>query len=166
MCGKMIFDDIHNFVEDIPLFGALIGLDLGTKTIGIAVSDQTQAIATGIKTIKRTKFQQDVNLIKAFIEHREIQGIILGLPKNMDGTEGPRCQSTRAFAKNLSPVITIPITFWDERLSTIAAERSLLEANTSRQRRTEVIDYVAASFILQGALDRLSTVRESTNIER
>ena len=138
-----------------------MGLDLGTKTIGVAVSDQNQTIATGIKTIKRTKFQQDLKTLELFINHREIKGVVIGLPKNMNGTEGRRCQSTRAFAKNLSLTITIPITFWDERLSTVAAERTLLAANTSRQRRTEVIDYVAASFILQGALDRLTTLRES-----
>ena len=138
-----------------------MGLDLGTKTIGVAVSDQSQTIATGIQTIKRTKFQQDLKTLELFINHREIKGVVIGLPKNMNGTEGRRCQSTRAFAKNLSLTITIPITFWDERLSTVAAERTLLAANTSRQRRTEVIDYVAASFILQGALDRLTTLRES-----
>ncbi len=156
----MIVDPINNFVIEIPLFGALMGLDLGTKTIGVAVSDQRQTIATGIQTIKRTKFQQDLKTLEHLIDHREIKGIVIGLPKNMNGTEGRRCQSTRAFAKNLSLTITIPITFWDERLSTAAAERSLLAANTSRQRRTEVIDYVAACFILQGALDRLTTLKE------
>tara|TARA_A100001011_G_C14272127_1_gene827446 strand:+ start:1255 stop:1728 length:474 start_codon:yes stop_codon:yes gene_type:complete len=157
----MIIDPIKDFVREIPIFGALMGIDLGTKTIGVAVSDQRRTIATGIQTIKRTKFQQDLKTLELLIEHREIKGIVIGLPKNMNGTEGRRCQSTRAFAKNLSITITIPITFWDERLSTIAAERSLIAANTSRQRRTEVIDYVAASFILQGALDRLTTLRES-----
>ena len=157
----MIINPIKDFVREIPIFGALMGIDLGTKTIGVAVSDQRQTIATGIQTIKRTKFQQDLKTLEHLIDHREIKGIVIGLPKNMNGTEGRRCQSTRAFAKNLSLTITIPITFWDERLSTIAAERSLLAANTSRQRRTEVIDYVAASFILQGALDRLTTLRES-----
>ena len=157
----MTMDPIKNFIAEIPLVGALMGLDLGTKTIGVAVSDQRQTIATGIRTIKRTKFQQDLKYIELFIAHRAIRGIVLGLPKNMDGTEGPRCQSTRAFAKNLSLTITIPITFWDERLSTVAAERTLLDANTSRQRRSEVIDYVAASFILQGALDRVNILRES-----
>ena len=157
----MIVDPIKDFVIEIPLFGALMGLDLGTKTIGVAVSDQRQTIATGIRTIKRTKFRQDLKTLEQLIDHREIKGIVIGLPKNMNGTEGRRCQSTRAFAKNLSLTITIPITFWDERLSTVAAERSLIAANTSRQRRTEVIDYVAASFILQGALDRLTTLRES-----
>ena len=157
----MIVDPIKDFVIEIPLFGALMGLDLGTKTIGVAVSDQRQTIATGIRTIKRTKFRQDLKTLEQLIDHREIKGIVIGLPKNMNGTEGRRCQSTRAFAKNLSLTITIPITFWDERLSTAAAERSLLAANTSRQRRTEVIDYVAASFILQGALDRLTKLKES-----
>ena len=139
-----------------------MGLDFGTKTIGIAVSDTRQTIATGIKTIKRTKFQKDLLSLKLIIEHRQIKGLVLGLPKNMNGTEGPRCQSTRAFANNLANSIMVPITFWDERLSTVVAERSLIEANATRQRRTKVIDYVAASFILQGALDRLSVLRKGS----
>ena len=125
----------------------------------MAVSDTRQSVATGIKTIKRNKFQQDLKILMRFIEGREIKGVILGLPKNMNGTEGPRCQSTRAFAKNMSVTVPLPITFWDERLSTVAAERSLIEANASRRRRAEVIDYVAASFILQGALDRLLAIK-------
>ena len=156
----MIVDFMVEFCEIIPTRGALMGLDLGSKTIGIAVSDTDQTVATGIKTIKRTKFQQDLKKLKCIIEHREIQGIILGLPKNMSGSEGPRCQSTRAFAKNMLIAIAIPITFWDERLSTVVAERSLIEANASRRQRAEVIDFVAASFILQGVLDRLKALRK------
>ena len=108
------------------------------------------------------KFTVDANALKAIAENRAIVGIVLGLPRNMDGSEGPRAQSTRAFARNLSQVIPLPIVFWDERLSTVAAERALLEADTSRARRAEVIDHVAASFILQGALDRLDFMRNAT----
>ena len=162
----MIVNSIHEFLDKIPVLGALMGFDLGTKTIGIAVSDTQQTIATGLKTLNRSKFQQDLMALEHMIEYREIKGIVLGLPKNMNGTEGPRCQSTRAFAKNIGSKISIPITFWDERLSTVAAERSLLEANTSRRRRMELIDFVAASFILQGALDRLQQFRKGHNFER
>jgi putative Holliday junction resolvase len=155
----MVYNSIEEFVENIGWEGALMGLDLGEKTIGVAVSDTRQSVATGIKTIKRTKFQQDLKILMHLIVGREIKGVVLGLPKNMNGTEGPRCQSTRAFAKNMSITVPLPITFWDERLSTVAAERSLIEANASRRRRAEVIDYVAASFILQGVLDRFLAIK-------
>ena len=158
----MINDAVSVFLNEIPIYGSLMGLDFGTKTIGIAVSDTDQTIATGIKTIRRTKFQKDLLSLKLIIEHRQIKGLVLGLPKNMNGTEGPRCQSTRAFANNIANSIVIPITFWDERLSTVVANRSLIEANATRQRRTKVIDYVAASFILQGALDRLAVLRKGS----
>ena len=158
----MINDAVSVFLDEIPTYGSLMGLDFGTKTIGIAVSDTDQTIATGIKTIRRTKFQKDLLSLKLIIEHRQIKGLVLGLPKNMNGTEGPRCQSTRAFASNIANSIMIPITFWDERLSTVVAKRSLIEANATRQRRTKVIDYVAASFILQGALDRLAVLRKGS----
>ena len=162
----MISDPVSAFLDEIPVDGSLMGLDFGTKTIGIAVSDTRQTIATGIKTIRRTKFQQDLQSLKLIIKDRQIKGMVLGLPKNMNGTEGPRCQSTRTFAKNISSSIQIPITFWDERLSSVVAERSLIEANASRQRRTKVIDYVAASFILQGALDRLAVLRKGSTFGR
>ena len=155
----MVYDAIEEFIENIGVEGALMGLDLGEKTIGVAVSDTRQTVATGIKTIKRTKFQQDLTILTQVIVGRDIRGVILGLPKNMNGSEGPKCQSTRAFAKNISLTVPLPITFWDERLSTVAAERSLIEANASRRRRAEVIDYVAASFILQGVLDRISAIK-------
>lgn len=157
----MIFEDIADFVAEIQT-GALMGLDLGTKTIGIAVTDTSQTVATPLKTIKRKKFSVDAEAILASARERNIVGIVLGLPLNMDGSEGPRVQSTRAFARNLSPLIGLPITFWDERLSTVAAERALLEADTSRKRRAEVIDHVAASYILQGALDRLAVLARSS----
>nr|WP_194245084.1 Holliday junction resolvase RuvX [Donghicola mangrovi] len=135
---------------------ALAGLDFGDKTIGVAVSDTFRGVASPLETIRRKKFGLDAEALLAILAKRNISGIVLGLPRNMDGSEGPRCQKTRAFARNLSKLTDIPMTFWDERLSTVAAERALLEADTSRRRRAEVIDHVAASYILQGALDRLA----------
>ena len=154
-----ITEDAVEFRVAIPPFGALMGLDLGTKTIGVAVSDGLQSVATPLETVKRKKFTLDAARLTAIVADRRIGAIILGLPRNMDGSEGPRCQSTRAFARNLAPLVDIPIGFWDERLSTVAAERALLEADTSRKRRAEVIDHVAASYILQGVLDRLGHLR-------
>lgn len=152
----MIFDDIAEFAAGLPNAGALAGLDLGTKTIGVAVSDGLRSVATPLETIKRLKFTTDAQALNAIFENRAIVGIVLGLPFNMDGTEGPRCQATRAFARNFARLSELSITFWDERLSTVAAERALLEADTSRAKRANVIDHVAAGFILQGALDRLA----------
>ncbi|WP_108258340.1 Holliday junction resolvase RuvX [Mangrovicoccus ximenensis] len=151
----MITDDIAEFAAALPTFGAVAGLDLGTKTIGVAVSDTMRGVATPIETVKRKKFTLDAEALLKIIRARDVKGIVLGLPRNMDGSEGPRAQSTRAFARNLAQLTDVPMGFWDERLSTVAAERALLEADTSRRRRAEVIDHVAAGFILQGALDRL-----------
>lgn len=153
-----IFDDITDLFATLPKMRALIGLDLGTKTVGVAVSDTFRSVATPLETIRRKKFTSDAERILEIAADRNIAAIILGLPRNMDGSEGPRAQSTRAFARNLSRLTEIPISFWDERLSTVAAERALLEADTSRKRRAEVIDHVAAGYILQGALDRLSVL--------
>ncbi|MDC1468769.1 Holliday junction resolvase RuvX [Planktomarina temperata] len=139
-----------------------MGLDLGTKTIGVAVSDRLLSSATPLHTIRRVKFSKDAEALLQIIADREIGAIILGLPRNMDGSEGPRCQSTRAFVRNLARLTDLPIGYWDERLSTVAAERALLEADTSRKRRAEVIDHVAASYILQGALDRARHIRTVT----
>jgi putative Holliday junction resolvase len=133
----------------------LLGLDVGSKTIGMALSDVTRSIATPYHTVRRTKFTEDVKAIEAAIEEHDIGGIVIGLPLNLDGSEGPRAQSTRAFARNLAARIAVPIVFWDERLSTAAVERHLIEADASRKRRAEVIDRMAAAYILQGALDRL-----------
>ncbi|EEW56953.1 MAG: Holliday junction resolvase RuvX [Tritonibacter mobilis] len=155
----MIHDAFEDFAATLPQMTALVGLDFGEKTIGVAVSDRIGAVATPLETIRRKKFTLDSNRLLEIISGRDINGIILGLPRNMDGSEGPRCQSTRAFARNLSRVTDLPIGFWDERLSTVAAERALLEADTSRKRRAEVIDHVAASYILQGALDRLRHIK-------
>lgn len=155
----MIFDDIAAFAEAAQTGASLIGLDLGTKTIGVAASDILWQVASPVETLKRRKFGVDAEALLAIVEDRAASGLILGLPRNMDGSEGPRAQATRAFAKNLSARTPLPIGFWDERLSTVAAERALLEADTSRARRAEVIDAVAAGFILQGALDRLGHLR-------
>ncbi|GAB5436812.1 Holliday junction resolvase RuvX [Falsiruegeria mediterranea] len=151
----MIFDAFEDFAAAVPKMSALTGLDLGDKTIGVAVSDRMLTVATPLETIRRKKFGVDAEKLLKIVTDREIGGILLGLPRNMDGTEGPRCQSTRAFARNLSRLTELPIGFWDERLSTVAAEKALLEADTTRKRRAEVIDHVAAGYILQGALDRM-----------
>jgi len=158
----MITDDITEFVAALPAMRPLIGLDLGTKTIGIAVSDTFRSVASPIETIKRTKFTVDAQAVIAHITKRDIGGLVLGLLRNMDGTEGPRAQATRAFARNFDRLHSLPITFWDERLSTVAAEKALLEADTTRKRRSEVIDHVAASYILQGVLDRLAHIGQET----
>lgn len=157
----MIFEDTEPFLAALPPMQALAGLDLGTQTIGVAVSDTLLSVATPLETIKRRKFSQDAARLAEIFARRHIGGLVLGLPRNMDGSEGPRCQSTRAFARNLlqNTGLGLPITFWDERLSTVAAERALLEADTSRKRRSEVIDHVAAAYILQGALDRIRVLR-------
>lgn len=157
----MIFEDVADFGAALPSYAPLAGLDLGTKTIGVAVSDGMLTIASPLETIRRTKFQADAAQLFKLTDHRQIAGLVLGLPRNMDGSEGPRAQATRAFARNLSRLTDLPITYWDERLSTVAAERALLEADTSRKRRAEVIDHVAAGVILQGLLDRLGHLRNS-----
>jgi putative Holliday junction resolvase len=140
----------------LPARGALLGLDLGTKTIGVATSDPARRVATGVETIRRTNFTSDVARLLALAAERKAAGFVLGLPLNMDGSEGPRAQSTRAFAKNLARVTELPIALWDERLSTAAVERTLIAADMSRSRRAKSIDQHAAVFILQGALDRLA----------
>ena len=155
----MICASAEEFAETLPSFGAICGLDLGTVTIGVAVSDSMRSVASPLETIKRKKFTLDAARLLEITKARDIKGIVLGLPMNMDGSEGPRCQATRAFARNLERLTPLPITFWDERLSTVAAERALLEADTTRKRRAEVIDHVAAGYILQGLLDRLAHMR-------
>jgi len=143
------------FVGAIPTGSRLIGLDLGTKTIGLALSDTGLGIASPLETIRRKKFTIDAEALLGLCTKHGVGGIVLGLPLNMDGSEGPRAQATRAFARNLTPKTDLPITYWDERLSTAAVTRTLLEADSSRARRAEVVDKMAASFILQGFLDRL-----------
>jgi putative pre-16S rRNA nuclease len=145
-----------------PRRGALVGLDLGTKTIGVAVSDPDRRLATGVETIQRKTFTVDAARLLAIASERRAEGFILGLPINMDGSEGPRAQSTRAFARNLAKLTDFAIGLWDERLSTVAVERELIGLDMSRARRARVIDEHAAIFILQGALDRLAAQRRSS----
>jgi putative Holliday junction resolvase len=140
----------------LPARGALIGLDLGTKTIGVAASDPDRKLATGVETVARQTFTKDAKRVLALADERSAVGFVLGLPINMDGSEGPRAQSTRAFARNLGKLTELPIAFWDERLSTAAVERELIAADVSRKKRAAVIDQHAAAYILQGALDRLA----------
>jgi putative Holliday junction resolvase len=144
-----------------PERGALVGLDLGTKTIGVAVSDPDRRLATGVETVQRKAFKADAARLLAIASERHAVGFVLGLPINMDGSEGPRAQSTRAFARNFAQLTDLAIAFWDERLSTAAVERELIAQDVSRARRAEVIDQHAAIFILQGALDRLANIKKS-----
>ena len=147
-------------IEDLPgLLGRrdrLLGLDLGSKTIGLALSDVTRTVGSPLKTVKRTKFSRDIQDLVAICRENEVGGMVIGLPVNMDGSEGPRCQSTRQFARNLEAHTDLPMAFWDERLSTAAVTRTLLDADASRARRAELVDKMAASYILQGALDRFA----------
>ncbi len=142
----------------LPPRGALIGLDLGEKTIGVASCDPDRRLATGVQTIARKKFTGDAALLSEIAGERAAVGFVLGLPLNMDGSEGPRAQATRAFARNLSKLTDLPIALWDERLSTAAVERELIAADVSRAKRAAVIDQHAAAFILQGAIDRLRNI--------
>lgn len=142
----------------LPSNSRLLGLDLGTKTIGMALSDVSRTVATPLDTIRRTKFTKDIKILLEHADELVISAIVIGLPLNLDGSEGPRVQATRAFVRNLGQHTDLPIVFWDERLSTVAVERTLLEADTSRKRRAEVIDKMAAAYILQGALDRLANI--------
>ena len=151
----MICATIEDLAAALPRTGAIAGLDLGTKTIGVAVSDGLRQVASPLTVIRRQKFTLDAAELLRIAADRGLVGLVLGLPLNMDGSEGPRVQSTRAFARNLERLTPLPLSFWDERLSTVAAERALLEADASRRKRAEVIDQVAAGYILQGALDRL-----------
>lgn len=161
----MIFTDIAEFAAFLRPNHAIAGLDLGTRTIGVAISDLRRGVATPTEVIRREKFTTDAAALLALLAKREAHGIVLGLPLNMDASEGPRAQSTRAFARNLEKLTDLPICFWDERLSTVAAERALLEADTSRKRRKEVIDAVAAGYILQGALDRMAHMQSISERE-
>lgn len=150
-----ILDCPENFATHLEIGGRLIGIDGGTKTLGLALSDVNLTIASALQTIRRKKFKQDVEMLLALADEHGVSGFVLGLPTNMDGSEGPRAQSARAFARNLAAIDTRPILLWDERLSTMAAERVLLAADTSRSKRAQVIDKLAATVILQSALDRL-----------
>lgn len=151
----MITDDCTIYAQSLPPKGALMSIDLGTKTLGLALCDISRTIASAKKTLKRGKFGADKALIQNFINEHQAIGIVIGLPKNMDGSEGPRAQSSRAYAKNLSAAFALPILMWDERLSTAAVTRTMLEADLSRQRQKQVVDNMAAAYILQGVLDFL-----------
>jgi putative Holliday junction resolvase len=151
-------------IEDLPPHlgrdARLLGLDVGTKTIGMALSDVTRSVATPFDTIRRTKFTADAKTIREVVERNQVGALVIGFPLNLDGSEGPRAQSTRAFARNLAAQVAVPMVFWDERLSTAAVERHLIEADASRKRRAEVVDRMAAAYILQGALDRLRNLAD------
>ncbi|HSI38935.1 MAG TPA: Holliday junction resolvase RuvX [Xanthobacteraceae bacterium] len=144
----------------LPPRGTLIGIDLGTKTIGVASSDPDRRLAASVETIARKQFTPDAARLLALAGARGAVGFVLGLPINMDGSEGPRAQSTRAFARNFARLTELPIALWDERLSTAAVERDLIAADVSRAKRAAVVDQHAAAFILQGALDRLRRLAE------
>lgn len=148
-------DDAFASLADLGPGARLLGVDLGTKTIGLALSDVERRIATPLETLRRGKFTAAADRIRAIVERFGVGGLVVGLPLNMDGSEGPRAQSTRAFARNLGPILKRPIAFWDERLSTYAVIRTLLEADASRARRAQVVDKMAAAYILQGFLDAL-----------
>jgi putative Holliday junction resolvase len=151
-------------IDDLPPHlerdARLLGLDVGTKTIGMALSDVTRSVATPFDTIRRTKFTADAKTIREVVEKNQVGALVIGFPLNLDGSEGPRAQSTRAFARNLAAHVAVPMVLWDERLSTAAVERHLIEADASRKRRAEVVDRMAAAYILQGALDRLRNLAD------
>jgi putative Holliday junction resolvase len=152
-------EDPQEFLDAAASSGRLIGIDGGTKTLGLSLSDVTRTIASALETIKRTKFTADAARLLALAAEHGVTGLVLGLPRNLDGTEGPRAQATRALARNLNKLSPLPILLWDERLTTVEAERMLIDADQSRKRRSEVIDKLAATIILQSALDRLGRHR-------
>lgn len=147
-------DELIGLIESLVPRARLMGVDLGTKTIGLALSDVEQRIATPLETIRRVKFTPDAQQMAKLAEKHQVGGLVVGLPLNMDGTEGPRAQATRSFVRNLKPILDRPVLFWDERLSTVAVTRTLLDADASRAKRATHVDKMAAAYILQGALDR------------
>ena len=155
----MIKENINDFFNETQRIGPFLGIDLGEKRVGLSISDRTQSIASNYATLEKKKFSLFSLDLRAIIDKEIICGIVIGLPLNMDGSEGPKCQSTRHFAKNFSTIVNLPITFWDERLTTVAAERSLLSADLSRKKRKRVVDSVAAVLILQNLLDRLKYIQ-------
>ena len=156
----MIKENINDFFNDTQRIGPFLGMDLGEKRVGLSISDRTQSIASNYATLKKKKFSLFSLELQTIIDKEIICGIVIGLPLNMDGSEGPKCQSTRHFAKNFSNIVDLPITFWDERLTTVAAERSLLSADLSRKKRKRVVDSVAAVLILQNLLDRFKNMQQ------
>jgi putative Holliday junction resolvase len=152
----MLLRNVQELPAQLAPGARLLGLDVGTRTLGIALSDERRVVASGRDTIRRTKLAKDLDVLARLVNDERVGGIVIGLPLNMDGSEGPRCQSVRQFASDLARRIDLPIAFWDERLSTSAVTRTMLEADLSRKRRAEVVDKLAAVYILQGALDALS----------
>lgn len=150
---KMLFESSTEFARGLPASARLLGLDVGEKTIGLALSDATRTVASPLETIERGKFARDMEKLAAIIRKQDIAGLVIGYPVNMDGSLGPRAQSTRTFAANLAKQIELPMLLWDERLSTAAVERVMLEADLSRQRRAQLVDKLAASYMLQGFLN-------------
>ncbi len=157
----MIFENVAAIKGELKPGRRVLGLDLGTKTVGLALSDPTRLIASPKEVLKRSKFAVDADRLAAICAENDVGALVLGLPINMNGSEGPRCQSTRQFAKNLSARLPLPILLWDERLSTAAVTRTLLEADMSRKRRAEVVDKMAAAYILQGVLDALGRLEKN-----
>lgn len=155
----MAVADAKSLLEALPKGARLLGLDVGDKTIGLALSDPGLSVASPITTIRRTKFTADAKELLAIVEQRGVGGLVIGLPLNMDGSEGPRCQSVRQFAANLLKLKDLPILFWDERMSTMAVERAMIDHDVTRAKRDKSIDQAAAAFILQGALDALGRAR-------
>lgn len=151
----MLMESLKEFSAQIPSQGRLLGLDVGEKTIGLSLCDASRMIASPLDIIERVKLAKDLQELIRVVETHRVVGLIIGYPLNMDGTEGPKCQSVRQFARNIEPKIKLPMLRWDERMSTMAATRVMLEADLSRQRRGEIVDKLAASYILQGALDAL-----------
>ncbi|MBW0002381.1 MAG: Holliday junction resolvase RuvX [Hyphomicrobiales bacterium] len=159
MAGKVVeLEDLAT----LPRQARLMGLDIGAKTIGMSLSDVERIIASPLDTIIRDKFTKDAQELGKLIRHHAVAGLVLGLPRNMDGSEGPAAQSARSFARNLAPLVEVPLAFWDERLSTIAVTRTLIEADRSRARRNLLVDKLAATYILQGALDRLNRLKATS----
>ena len=158
-----ILDNIEDFAQRLGPGARLIGIDAGTKTFGLALSDVSRTIASPLETIRRTKFAKDMARLTLLTTEHAIGGLVLGLPNNLDGTAGPRAQATRALARNLAALFKLPILLWDERLSTAEAERMLIDAGQSRKRRAEVIDKLAATIILQGALNRMKHIPSSSS---
>lgn len=157
---------LEELADTLPAVAPLIGLDLGSRTIGIAVSDRLRKVASARTVLRRTRFQPDAGALLELATKEGAGGIVIGLPLNMDGSEGPRAQATRAFARNLEKLTPIPLIFWDERLSTVAVERMLIDSDTSRARRAELVDKLAAAWILQGALDRLTDLTAQASPDR
>lgn len=152
--APMLYEDIAQFSANLTKNGRIMSLDVGDKTIGLAISDRMRSIATPLSTIRRSKFKKDMTVLQSSISEHDVVGLIVGLPLNMDGSSGPRVQSTRTFISNLSKHIDLPIALWDERLSTVAVQRTMLDADLSRARRAELVDKLAASYMLQGFLDQ------------